>query len=306
MRSRLVLAHSDRCGCGAHGTGTARTSGSYCDNRDDGVIAVGAPLGTVLAALAIWRATMVTLSTLAVLVAMAVLMWIPPVQASDHETIGLRQRLSPIIDRRVLALLGTTLVAFTAIYVPYTYISVVAADATERRGLWLAALLSVLGVSGIVGNLLAGRLADRLGGRPVVASALLGLMIVFLLTPLWSTSLPTALLATAAYGLIGFGVSAPQDLSHPGPRRAAVALSGAQRWSPLPRHRAVRSDRRRSHHDPWSKLPRPTCRRRTDPRARPVRGRSSTPGANAALDARVTGSTLVHCCGIDLICLAGG
>lgn len=33
---------------------------------------------------------------------------------------------------------------------------------------------------------------------------------VFLLMPLWSATLPTAILGAAAYGFIGFGVSAPQ------------------------------------------------------------------------------------------------
>ena len=199
-------------------------------------IAVGAPLGTAVAALADWRVTMLTLSLLAVLVAAAVLVKVPPVRHSGDEASDLRQRLSPLVDRRVLALLATTLIAFTAIYVPYTYISVVLADATGGDGLQLAAVLAVLGVAGILGNLLAGRLADRLGGRPVVAAALLGLALVLALTPLWSATLPTALLAAAAYGLIGFGVSAPQThriLALGGRASLAIALNGAALYAAI-------------------------------------------------------------------------
>lgn len=130
----------------------------------------------------------------------------------------------------MLALLATTLAAFTAIYVPYTYISVVTEDATGGDGLRLAAVLVVLGVAGIAGNLLAGRLADRVGGRPVVAGSLVGLVVVFLLTPYWSSTLPTALVAAAAYGVIGFGVSAPQTyriLALGGRTSLSVALNGA-------------------------------------------------------------------------------
>ncbi|MBP2369151.1 MFS transporter [Pseudonocardia parietis] len=193
-------------------------------------IAVGAPLGTALAALAGWRATMVVLAGLALVVAVAVLTWIPPVSPGSDEQFGLRERLSPLVDRRVLLLLGTTSVAFTAIYVPYTYISVVAEDATGGDGVRLASILSVLGVAGIAGNLLAGRLADRYGGRPVVAGALVGLTITFLLTPYWSAALPSALIAAAAYGLIGFGISAPQTyriLGLGGQAPLTVALNGA-------------------------------------------------------------------------------
>ena len=199
-------------------------------------IAVGAPLGTAVAALADWRVTMLTLSLLAVLVAAAVLVKVPPVRHSGDEASDLRQRLSPLVDRRVLALLATTLIAFTAIYVPYTYSSVVLADATGGDGLQLAAVLAVLGVAGILGNLLAGRLADRLGGRPVVAAALLGLALVLALTPLWSATLPTALLAAAAYGLIGFGVSAPQThriLALGGRASLAIALNGAALYAAI-------------------------------------------------------------------------
>lgn len=199
-------------------------------------IAVGAPLGTAVAALADWRVTMLTLSLLAVLVATAVLVKVPPVRHSGDEASDLRQRLSPLVDRRVLALLATTLIAFTAIYVPYTYISVVLADATGEDGLQLAAVLAVLGVAGILGNLLAGRLADRFGGRPVVAAALLGLALVLALTPLWSATLPTALLAAAAYGLIGFGVSAPQThriLALGGRASLAIALNGAALYAAI-------------------------------------------------------------------------
>ncbi|MEU4377793.1 MFS transporter, partial [Pseudonocardia alni] len=173
-------------------------------------IALGAPLGTALAAIAGWRTTMLVLAGLALLVGVAVLAWIPPVQAAPDELAGLRERLKPLIDRRVLALLATTLMAFTAIYIPYTYISVVAEKATGGDGLQLAIILVVLGVAGIAGNLLAGHLTDRVGGRPVVAGSLIGLVVVFLLTPYWSMTLPAALVAAAAYGVIGFGVSAPQ------------------------------------------------------------------------------------------------
>lgn len=194
-------------------------------------IAVGAPLGTAFAALSGWRATMVVLSVLAVLVAAAVLARVPQARAGDHDDrLGLRQRLAPLFDHRVVALLGTTLVAFTAIYIPYTYISVVVADATGGDGRWLAVVLATLGTAGIAGNVLAGRLADRYGGRPVIAGALLGLTVVFGSTPLWSATFPTAVLAAAAYGLIGFGVSAPQTyrmLALGGQASLSVALNGA-------------------------------------------------------------------------------
>lgn len=193
-------------------------------------IAAGAPLGTAIAAVGGWRATMVVLAGVAVLVAGAVVAGVSPVRGDPGDAVGLRARLAPLADRRVLALLATTFVAFTAIYVPYTYISVVVGPVTSGRGLGLAGLLVVLGGSGILGNLLAGRCADRFGGRPVVTGALVGVLVLFALVPVWSASVPAAVLGVAAYGLVGFGVSAPQTyrLLQLGDQAAlVVALNGA-------------------------------------------------------------------------------
>lgn len=109
-------------------------------------------------------------------------------------------------------------------------LSVVVGPVTSGGGLGLAGLLVVLGGAGIFGNLLAGRCADRFGGRPVVTGALLGLLVLFLFVPVWSASVPMAVLGVAVYGLIGFGVSAPQTyrLLRLGDQASlAVALNGA-------------------------------------------------------------------------------
>lgn len=81
-------------------------------------IAAGAPLGTAVAALASWRLTMAALAGLAVAVAGLVLARVPSVRMPEQTPVGLRDRLSPLGDSRVLALLATTVAAFTASYVP--------------------------------------------------------------------------------------------------------------------------------------------------------------------------------------------
>ncbi|MGW1679826.1 hypothetical protein [Saccharopolyspora sp. NPDC002376] len=50
--------------------------------------------------------------------------------------------------RRVLVVLATTLIAFTAVYLPYTYIGAVFGPATGGSGVRLAVLMFLLGVIG--------------------------------------------------------------------------------------------------------------------------------------------------------------
>ncbi|WP_228045855.1 MFS transporter [Saccharopolyspora montiporae] len=192
--------------------------------------ALGAPLGTAIGGIAGWRATMWFVAALAGAAAIALAVVVPgalPVSTPE----GLRARLRPLARTPVLLLLGTTLLAFTAVYIPYTYISVVFAEATSGSGVLLAVLMAVLGVVGVVGNLGAGALADRFGGRAIVGTALIGVTGALLLMPAASTTLPTAIAVIAGYGLVGFAISTPQThrliTTDPDSAAVLVALNAA-------------------------------------------------------------------------------
>lgn len=172
--------------------------------------AVGAPLGTALGGALGWRAAMWFVTALAVLGLAGVLALVPRhVRTSAPPTA--RERLRPLGDRRALALLATTVIAFTAVYLPYTYISAIFEPATGGSGTRLAVLLSTLGVAGLAGNLAAGALADRFGGRTVVAAGLALLAVALCAVPLTTGSFALAILMVAAYGAVAFAVTTPQQ-----------------------------------------------------------------------------------------------
>ncbi|MBB4933336.1 DHA1 family inner membrane transport protein [Lipingzhangella halophila] len=173
-------------------------------------VTLGAPLGTALGGVLGWRATMWFASALAILGMLGVLALVPgrvPVPAPQ----GLRQRLLPLADVRVVAILGTTLVGFTAVYIPYTYIGAVFAPATSGDELRLATLMFVLGAVGTVGNLAAGALADRFGGPRVVAGALVWLIASLLVLPLATASYGAAIAMVLCYGIAAFAITTPQQ-----------------------------------------------------------------------------------------------
>jgi DHA1 family inner membrane transport protein len=189
-------------------------------------VAFGAPAGTAIGALYGWRVTMWLAAGVAVLGIIGVAILIPR-SVGVADTGGLRQRLGPLRDRRVLVLLATTLVAFTAVYIPYTYIGAIFSPATNGDGVRLGLLMTALGVTGAIGNLAAGRLVDRYGGSSVVLFALLWLILSFAIIAFTHTVYAWSLAAIGFYGIAAFAITTPQQhrlISH-APGRASVVLS---------------------------------------------------------------------------------
>ncbi|HEY9275025.1 MFS transporter [Achromobacter sp.] len=188
--------------------------------------ALGAPLGTAFGGVFGWRSTMWLATGLAAIGVIGVFRFIPGtlnVAAAN----GLRQQFRLLLEPRILAVLGVTLLAFTAIYMPYTYIGVIFESATQANSFYLAGLMTTLGIVGTIGNLGAGMLADRIGGPKVVILALLWLIAAMLVLPLTTQSLAAAFVMIAFYGIAAFAITTPQQhrLISLKPDAAAVLIS---------------------------------------------------------------------------------
>lgn len=188
-------------------------------------LALGAPLGTAVGAALGWRATMWIVTALALVIVPVVALRLPDLR--QDAAAGLRSRLAPLADRRVLTVLATTVVVFTGIYIPYTYISAVYAPAVSGSGNRMAILLLVFGVAGTAGNLIAGYLTDRQGPRRAVLIATLSLTAVFLVLPAFREPFGAAVPAVAVSALFSFMVTAP--LQH---QIISFAPPVRSRWSP--------------------------------------------------------------------------
>lgn len=174
-----------------------------------GATALGAPIGTLVAAAGDWRLTLWFVAGLGVLAASCVAAALPAVAAPPPLT--LRQRLAPLGDGRVTATLATTFVVMIGVFLIYTYISVVFDRASLGDGTRLAALLSIWGIAATVGNLAAGSLSDRFGNRRVINIAVAIVALDFALMPWTATSLAGAVIALAVWGLCGWGFVVAQQ-----------------------------------------------------------------------------------------------
>ncbi|MFJ9108426.1 MFS transporter [Streptomyces sp. NPDC102283] len=171
--------------------------------------ALGAPIGTVVGSALGWRSTMWFITVLTGLSLVGVLTLVPRVTVSAPG--GLRQRLAPLGDRRVVAVLATTLVSFTAAYIVYTYMAEVFHGATDGSGTRLAVLMFAFGLTGTVGNFCAGALADRVGARLVVGGAIALLAVSLVVLPLATDSFATAMVIMVVYGIAAWAITAPQQ-----------------------------------------------------------------------------------------------
>jgi MFS transporter, DHA1 family, inner membrane transport protein len=168
--------------------------------------ALGAPVGTMVGGLLGWRATMWFVSAIAVVALTAIAVAVPEVTTPPLS--GLRQRLAPLRDRRIVAVMATTLLAFTSVYTVYTYISVVFAPATGTR---LAVLIFVFGLVGTAGNFGAGTLADRVGATRVVAGALALVVVSLLAIPFVTGSYALSLVVIVVFGVASWSITTPQQ-----------------------------------------------------------------------------------------------
>jgi DHA1 family inner membrane transport protein len=171
--------------------------------------ALGSPIGTVLGGLGGWRLTMWFVAGLGAAAALGVAALLPAVPLPP--ALSLRQRLAPLADRRIALTLLTTLSAYGGLFVVYTYLGVAFDRVTGGDGAVLAGLLFLWGVAATAGNLIAGRLTDRLGSRRIITLAIAGAAVDFALMPWTSAYLPTAIAALVVWGLCGWGLLVPQQ-----------------------------------------------------------------------------------------------
>jgi predicted MFS family arabinose efflux permease len=174
-----------------------------------GATALGAPIGTLIAGLGDWHATLWFVAALGALAMAGVVLLLPDMTASAR--ISLRERFAPLWDLRVAATLATTFLVMFGVFLVYTYLSVVFDRATLGSGSGLALLMSIWGIGATTGSLKAGSLSDRFGNRRALNVAVTILATDFALLPWTSTNFASAAIALAVWGMSGWGLVVSQQ-----------------------------------------------------------------------------------------------
>ncbi|MDO9499043.1 MFS transporter [Falsiroseomonas sp.] len=192
----------------------------------------GIPLGTAIGGALGWRATFVFAGSLAAVAALAVWVGLPRLPSTDRGgAASLRMALRPDI----IAVLGTSLLAFAGLFCIAAYLGPIVTATTRIEGSGIGAVQVFVGLGSLLGIGLGGRLADGGGARVPVALflvltlALLGYSLLLTQPPAFWHVAPLSLLVFAGSASL-FALAplvqarlmrlAPED------RSVALALNG--------------------------------------------------------------------------------
>lgn len=186
---------------------------------------VGLPLGSLLADAWGWQAPIWVMVGASVL--MCLLLWrlVPAdVQSPGASFSGLKQVLA---RPDVVAVLATTMLYFTAIFLVFSYIVPVLQALVPMSSQRLSITLMLFGLSGVVGTLVGGWANDRLGSARTLGAGLLLLALMMCVLPTTASSWPLMMATLLLWGTAGFGMMAPQQsrLATLQPQQAPLLLS---------------------------------------------------------------------------------
>ncbi|MFJ5196935.1 MFS transporter [Streptomyces sp. NPDC088394] len=192
---------------------------------------IGVPAGTAIGTAIGWRSTFTLVAALGLLAAIAVWVMIPPIPRGQG--VRLREQLALLAHRPLALTYGVTALGFGATFAVFTYLEPLLAKHAGYTPGAITWILVLFGAATVAGNLIGGRLTDRLGAVAVIRVALTGLA-VSLAALLLTQNHPIAVAVNiAAWGVFAFLIS-PAVQTHavslatthgPGAEKAASGLN---------------------------------------------------------------------------------
>lgn len=112
--------------------------------------------------------------------------------------------LVALFDRRLLGAALITVLAYTGSFALFSYISPLLIEVTGMDAPLVAAMMLVYGIAAAIGNVVGGRMTDRLGPDKAVMIVLIGL--AFVLGAMWPAagSIPVMTVLIAALGALTY------------------------------------------------------------------------------------------------------
>ena len=169
---------------------------------------LGVPFGTLIGDRFGWHAPFALIALLGVVALISIWTLVPHVA---YEASDLRVELRALVSGRLALALATTMLGFAGVFTLFTYIAPLLEMVTGLSAATVSGVLVLFGIGTTVGNLVAGRCADRSLSATLVAT-LLGLTVTLAFSTIaWGNPLG-AILATVAIGFFGFATVTPLQL----------------------------------------------------------------------------------------------
>ncbi|OAR26488.1 hypothetical protein A8W25_09615 [Streptomyces sp. ERV7] len=173
-------------------------------------IVLGLPLGAWLGDEAGWRAALWLVVGLTAVATVGIAATVPQLKGQAATT--LRARLAPLGQPRVLVTLIATWLCLSTSWTVYNYIDEVMDEATGGDAGRTSLILLCFGIGAVSGNLLTGRLTDRIGPVRTITVAAPLLVTAATLTPLLSKSLAAGIAMAVAWGVCHWMINVPQQM----------------------------------------------------------------------------------------------
>jgi MFS transporter, DHA1 family, inner membrane transport protein len=162
-------------------------------------VALGAPIGGLIAGFVGWRGTYLFIAALGVAAAAAIFVMLPASVRGEHRS--LRERLAVLSLPGVVPALLTTLFAVAGPFTVFVYLAPLTSKGIGLDQSWLPAVMLAFGVGAAIGNTLGGRLADRFGATTTVTWSLL-LGVLFLVSLSITPHLPDSVRIPVYVGMM--------------------------------------------------------------------------------------------------------
>ena len=163
-------------------------------------VALGAPLGALIAAVWGWRGTFGAVAFLAL--ACATVLWLRLPHGLQGTKLTLRERFSIIGHAGIAPSLAVTFLYLAGGFIIISYLAPLAIEGAGLTKLALPGLLLAFGIGAVIGNLSSGYLADRLGATRMVVASLLASAIMVLSIALGLHLLPHELCGPLLIGIM--------------------------------------------------------------------------------------------------------
>lgn len=171
-------------------------------------VALGAPLGALVATIAGWRGTFFAIAGLGALV--GAILWYRLPRGIVGTKLPLSRRLAAALRPGVMPILLTTALALIGAFSVFSYIAPLAIQSGGLRPIALPGMLLAFGVGAVIGNIAGGQAADRFGATRTVGWSLALSAVMLVMLSVIPTFLPQHLAGPALmammvpWGMVGW------------------------------------------------------------------------------------------------------
>lgn len=172
-------------------------------------MALGVPVGTWLGSVLPWQWIFALIAACGLIGTLGVAWWMPAGSGDLADSGPGWRNLPALFDRRLLAGASLPLLSYTGSFALYTFVTPLLLHVTRTDIRGASSILLAYGIGAAVGNIVGGRLTDRVGMDRASLWLLTGIAAVLVLIGVGQAHFPVMIALVMALGLTTYGAIPP-------------------------------------------------------------------------------------------------